>query len=220
VLDAVNRLWHERLVPFEANLRSGRPAPRPSSAVLVPADPTWPAQAARMVARVRHIAGSRAVRVDHVGSTSVPGLVAKDVLDVQVVVPDLDVAGRVAEDLRNAGLVRRDGHWWDSAEDGGTLPKAFAQNADPGRAVNCHVRSVSSPAWREALLLRDHLRTAPDAARAYALLKQRLAATPHESVDAYAEAKTHWIRAELARAEEWAAATGWRALPTGDQPEE
>jgi dephospho-CoA kinase len=194
------RLWHRRLVPFEENLRRRRPAPRPRRAVLVESDPGWPPQAARVVARVRRAAGHHALRVDHIGSTSVPGLLAKDVLDVQVVVDDLATARRVGDDLQAAGLVRRRGDWWDSGPDGADLPKAMAQNADPARAVNCHVRPADSPAWREALLLRDWLRHHPDAAREYAELKRRLAAAPHDSIDAYAQAKTPWIRAALARA--------------------
>jgi dephospho-CoA kinase len=198
VVAAVERLWHERLVPYEENLRARRPAPRVRHAVLVEPDPTWPEQAARVIARARRVGGDRAMRVDHIGSTSVPGLIAKDVLDVQVVVPDLDVAGRVADDLRDAGLVRREGEWWDSADDGSRLPKAIAMNADPGRAVNCHVRPESSPAWREALALRDRLRGDPALAREYAQLKRHLAAAPHASIDAYAEAKTPFVRRVLA----------------------
>jgi dephospho-CoA kinase len=197
VLEAVRRLWRDRLVPFEANLRSGVSAPRPGRAVIVDADPTWPAQAERIIARVRRAASDRAVRVDHIGSTSVPGLAAKDVLDLQVVVADLDTAGRVADDLGTAGLVRREGSWWDSAEDGGRRPKAMAMNADPGRAVNCHVRPEASLAWREALTLRERLRADPALAAEYERLKRRLAAEPHESIDAYAEEKTPFVRRAL-----------------------
>lgn len=215
----VERLWRERLTPFEGNLRHGRPADRLDRAVLVDPDPSWAAQAGRIVARVRRAAGRRALRTDHIGSTSVPGLAAKDVLDLQVVVADLDTAGAVADDLREAGLVRRDGEWWDSAEDGGMLAKAMAQNADPGRAVNCHVRAAGSPAWREALLLRDWLRASPDSAAEYADLKRRLAGIPHESVDAYAQTKTPWVRHALERARAWAQRAGWSAQAREDQQE-
>jgi dephospho-CoA kinase len=201
VLEAARRLWHERLVPFEANLRARRAAPRAERAVLVDPDPTWPEQARRVMARVRRVAGSRAVRVDHVGSTSVPGLIAKDVLDLQVVVADLGVAARLADDLLDAALVRQEGEWWDSAEDGGTVLKAMAMNADPGRAVNCHVRPEASPAWREALAFRDRLRAEPAVAAEYAQLKKRLAAAPHGSIDAYAQAKTPFLRRVLAGAD-------------------
>lgn len=210
---AVDELWSGRLVPFEANLRAGRRAPRASRAVIVPADPTWPEQAQRIIARIRRVAGERALRVDHHGSTSVPGLAAKDVIDVQVVVADLDAAADVAGDLTEAGLVRLPDRWFDVDRDGVERDKQLACNADPVRAVNCHIRPQTSPTWRDALLLRDWLRAMPSAVDEYAQLKRDLAAQPHESIDDYATAKTPWINAALARAESWAEQTGWAAAP-------
>jgi len=166
---AVERLWRERLVPFEEGLRATRRAPRSPTAELVPPDPTWPAQARRVLARVRRAAGDRALSVEHIGSTSVPGLAAKDVLDVQVVVEDLAAAEQVVDDLRQAGLVRCSGEWWDELPGGGTARKALAANADPGRAVDCHVRAPGSPA-RDAVDLRDHLRAHPGDRDAHAAL--------------------------------------------------
>jgi dephospho-CoA kinase len=65
--------------------------------------------------------------------------------------------------------------------------------------VNCHLRPLDSPAWRETLGFRDRLRADPALAAEYGRLKQQLAAAPHESVDAYAEAKTPFIRGVLAQ---------------------
>jgi dephospho-CoA kinase len=208
-LAAVDQLWAQRLVPFEDNLRHRRRAPRPAAPVLVAPDRSWPWQAKRVIARVAAVAAERALRIDHIGSTSVPGLVAKDVLDVQVVVADLDVAKQLADDLLGAGLIRLTGHWWDSAPDGRAWYKAYAANADPGRAVNCHIRPAGSPTWRGALLLRDWLRAHPADAREYAEVKHRLAARPWDSSDAYVDAKTPFVHAALDRAEQWAARTGW-----------
>ncbi|HEU0090322.1 MAG TPA: dephospho-CoA kinase [Pseudonocardiaceae bacterium] len=205
----VDRLWDERLVPFEDNLRRHRRAPRPAAPVLVAPDPDWPQQAQRVIARIAAAAGSRAHRIEHIGSTAVPGLPAKDVLDVQVVVADLEVAQRLADDLLAVGLVRLGGRWCDTARDGSTQNKAFTANADPGRAVNCHLRPAGSPTWREALLLRDWLRTHPAGASEYAQVKQQLAAQRWDSIEAYAEAKTPFVRAALDRAELWAARSGW-----------
>ncbi|HEX2297227.1 MAG TPA: dephospho-CoA kinase, partial [Pseudonocardiaceae bacterium] len=190
---AVDRLWDGRLVPFEHNLRHRTRAARPDAPILVPADRDWAQQAQRVIGRIEAVAGQRALRVDHIGSTAVPGLTAKDVLDLQVVTADLEVAQRLADDLIEVGLVRLGGRWWDNILSGdvpGRLDKAFAANADPGRAVNCHLRAGNSPAWREALLLRDWLRAHPDGAREYAALKQRLAARQWDSIEDYAEAKT------------------------------
>lgn len=205
---AVDRLWHERLVPFEQNLRLRRPAARAPQPVLAAADDTWPAQAGLLCARVAAIAGQRAQRVDHIGSTAVAGLDAKDVLDLQVVVDDLAVAGELADDLIQAGLVRREGRWWDDAADGSHVDKALACNADPARPVNCHIRPAASPAWRESLLLRDWLRAHPEGVREYAAVKHELAERRWDSIDAYAEAKTPFIRSTLDRARRWAAETG------------
>lgn len=165
ILAAVDRLWTQRLVPFEDNLRHRRRAPRTAAPILVAPDDSWPRQAQRVIARVGTVAAGRALRIDHVGSTAVPGLDAKDVLDVQVVVADLEVAKRLAEDLSAVGLVRLPGRWWDNARDGTTRDKAMATNADPARAVNCHIRPADSPAWRETLLLRDWLRSHPAGVR-------------------------------------------------------
>ncbi|MDQ3763275.1 MAG: dephospho-CoA kinase [Actinomycetota bacterium] len=206
---AVDRLWAQRLVPFEDNLRHCRRAPRTAAPVLVASDDSWPQQAQRVIARVKGVAGGRALRIDHIGSTSVPGLDAKDVLDMQVVVADLEAAKRLAADLSAVGLVRLAGRWWDTARDGTTRDKACAANADPARAVNCHIRPADSPTWREALLLRDWLRTHPAGAREYAELKHRLAAQQWDSIDAYATAKTPFISSALDCAERWAARTGW-----------
>ncbi len=198
---AMDGLWSSRLAPFALNLAAGRTAARSTQAVLVDPSPEWGAAGQRLVARVARVAGERARGVEHIGSTSVPGLLAKNCIDLQVVVADLATAGQVADDLRSAGLVRRDGRWWDGDPDAGH-DKALAQNADPGQMVNCHVRTTDSPAWRDALLLRDWLRVTPSGVEEYAALKTRLAAQPHETIDEYADRKTPWMLAALVRATE------------------
>jgi dephospho-CoA kinase len=206
---AVDDIWASRLVPFEENLRAGRRAERSTQAVLADPDPTWPVQAARLVERIRRMAGPRALRIDHHGSTAVPGLAAKDVIDIQVLTEDLATAGELAGSLGEAGLVRLPDRWWDVGRDGAEHDKAMACNADPGRAANVHVRPVDSHTWRDALLLRDWLRATPAGVAEYAARKRELAALPHETIDEYAERKTPWINDALARADEWAARTGW-----------
>ena len=206
---AVDQLWAQRLVPFEDNLRHRRRAPRPAAPILVAPDDSWPWQAKRVIARVAAVAAGRALRTDHIGSTSVPGLDAEDVLDVQVVVADLEVATQLADDLFVAGLIRLTGRWSDNVRDGRTWDKAIAVNADPGRAVNCHIRPFDSPTWRETVLLRDWLCAHPSGVREYAEVKHRLAARPWDSIDAYATAKTPFVSGALDRAEQWAARTGW-----------
>jgi dephospho-CoA kinase len=212
----VERLWQDRLRPYEKNLRLGRHAPAEGALRLVPPDPTWPRQAARVIDRVRHALGGDA-DVTHIGSTAVPGLPAKDLLDLMLAVPTLAEADRLAEALRSAGLPRREGEWYDNARGlpGKTWPKRLHGNADPGRSVNLHVRVAGSPGWRFALLMRDHLRAVPAARDEYAAAKQRWA-EQHADVAGYAEAKEPWFDAEAEAAHRWAEETGWQ--PSGGRP--
>ncbi|WP_125612283.1 dephospho-CoA kinase [Specibacter cremeus] len=205
VLAAVDALWDARLRPFAANLAAGRPAPHPGPAVLVPADPDWPAQAARLAGRIMHAAGDRAVAVDHIGSTSVPSLAAKDVIDLQLRVPSLAVADELAPDLAAAGYpvrpeVRADTpHTVWGRADG--WAKRFHNAADPGRPVNLHVRVDGSPGADLALAFRDWLRANADARREYESVKRALAAAHagDATTAGYAEAKEPWFASAVPR---------------------
>lgn len=213
----VDALWHERLVPFERNLRSGTPSRRPERLSVVDHDPTWPAQAERLLARLRQALGERVVRADHVGSTSVPGLRAKDVIDLQVVVDDLAVLADpgVRAALAQVGFLVPDRLWHDHDHtddhraSSGTWPKRILGTGDPARVVHCHVRSVDSPAWRLALLFRDWWRTEATERAAYADLKAQLVASGISASD-YAEAKEPWFAQAAGRAQTWARRTGWQ----------
>ncbi|WP_158891206.1 dephospho-CoA kinase [Amycolatopsis anabasis] len=212
VLSAVDALWADRLVPFEANVRLRRPR-APRSALISPYDETWPAQAARAIARLRAVAGDKALRIDHIGSTSVPGLPAKDIVDLQLTVATLDDADALADAVSDAGFPRASGEWWDDPQEEGApvWPKRFHFGGDPGRPVNLHVRSTETPAWRLALLFPEYLRAHPAARDSYAEVKWRLARehAADGSVDAYANEKQHWVNAIFDQAEEWATKTGW-----------
>lgn len=212
VLAEVDELWADRLVPFEANLRLRKPRP-PASPVLSAYDPSWPLQAERRLARLRQLAGPRLARADHIGSTAVPGLPAKDVLDLQLTVSTLDDADALAEALADAGFPRLEGEWVDDPQGGGTpWPKRLHVGADPKRAVNLHVRSVETPAWRLALLFRDWIRAHPGEREDYAVVKRRLADehAADGTVEYYAEAKQGWVNEAFTRAEAWAADSSWK----------
>lgn len=99
---AVDALWRGRLVPFEENLRLRRPAAVPAPRV-VPYDPAWPDQYARLAARVRHALGDRVLRVDHAGPTAVPGQAGEDVIELAVAVADAGDSA-VMEALAQAGF--------------------------------------------------------------------------------------------------------------------
>lgn len=215
LLVAVDRLWEERLVPFAANLDAGRRRDRAPIITLSEPDPAWPAVARRQLARIGKAVGDRAATLDHIGSTAVPGLVAKDVLDLQLGVASLEEADESSflAALTAAGYPRVEGFVADTPRvDGGTSevwPKRFHGSSDPGVAVHLHVREVGSPGWRWALLFRDWLRSDPAARADYTALKREVEARGL-SMENYAEAKEPWFDAVHPRVEEWAARTGWR----------
>jgi dephospho-CoA kinase len=223
--DAVDRLWKFRLVPFAENLSRHRLAPRAGGPVLAPANPDWPAQAERLMARLRAAAGGDILALDHVGSTAVPGLAAKDVLDLQLGVADLAAAERIAPLLADAGFPSWPGVSSDNPKPSHPDPadwrKRLHGNADPGRAVNLHVRAVGSPGWRFALCFRDWLRD-DAAARADYLAEKRRAAKLHgvdKSTAGYAADQEGWFTDQAEpRMEEWARRTGWRP-PSYAEPE-
>jgi dephospho-CoA kinase len=205
--DAVDALWASRLEPFATNLRLGRRAPRRQTAELSDPQPGWSAAAQRLIGRLDAVVGRQVRRIDHIGSTSVPGLPAKDIVDIQVVVNDLVVAARVAEHAPEIGFVRVPGEWFGEDRFGRRHREEVLVDADPGRPTNVNIRPVTAPVWRETLLFRDWLRSHPDERDAYAAMKRVLAGS---HVDAYSDEKRPWIHAALARAEGWAATTGWR----------
>ena len=225
--DAVDRLWKFRLAPFAENLARHRLAPRTGGPVLTDPNPDWPAQAARLVARLLASAAQDdltqddlaqdILALDHIGSTAVPGLAAKDVLDLQLGVADMAAAGRIAPLLAEAGFPGWPGILTDNPKPSHPDPadwlKRLHGNADPGRAVNLHVRAVGSPGWRFALCFRDWLREDADA-RADYLAEKRRVATLHgvdTSTAGYAADKEAWFTGHAAaRMEAWVQRTGWR----------
>ncbi|GAA1083487.1 dephospho-CoA kinase [Pseudonocardia alni] len=168
----VDALWDGRLAGFEENLRTGRPA-ADGPPLLVEHDPDWEAQAHRLAERVAVAAGGSGRGVDHVGSTAVPGLPARDVLDLQLAVESPADADTVTEALVAAGFPVD-----TAAPEGTTGTVRVHRSADPGRAAVVAVRVHGSPAWRQAIELRDRLR-ADAAARAGYAAHKRAAAERH-----------------------------------------
>ncbi|MEV7662352.1 dephospho-CoA kinase [Paenarthrobacter sp. NPDC089316] len=216
LLSAVDVLWEQRLVPFADNLKRGVRAARTDAPAMAGPNGDWVRQAARLAARITVAAPDLILAVDHIGSTSVPGLAAKDVLDLQLAVADLETADRISPLLGAAGFpavphVRGDTSK-PSHPDPEDWQKRFHANADPGRAVNLHVRVAGSPGWYYALLFRDWLRAEPSARALYEAHKRHLAAlhAADKGAAAYAEAKEPWFT-EVAwpMMEEWAERAGW-----------
>lgn len=216
VLAHVDRLWEDRLVPFARNLAAGVRAVRSSGPVQEPYRDSWPREASRLCDRIRGAAPEDILGVDHIGSTSVPGLAAKDVIDIQVTVADLAAADRIGHLLSAAGFPGVPGANRDTPKppdlDPARWQKRFHANADPGRDVNVHVRAAGSAGWRYALMFRDWLRADPGATALYAAHKNTLAGrfAGDGTTRGYAEAKEPWFTdVAWPRMTAWAARSGW-----------
>lgn len=224
VLAEVDELWADRLVRFESGVRLRHPAERGPVRVVDP-DPDWPSQAQRLLSRIEQAAGDGALRVDHIGSTSVPGLAAQDVVDVQLTVRSWEDAGTFADQLGAAGFPLgseitggspvgrvQDEEWSASYQ----WHKRYHASADPGRPADVYVRVADSPNWHCALLFPAWLRADAAARGEYEAFKRKLAdGSPSESDAArYAKGKQRWFTENLPRAQEWADRTGWHPPAT------
>ncbi len=221
LVEQARALWTQRILPFEHNLDAGEPAR--SHLALVPYDPTWPDQARRIAARLNTACGHRAVRIDHIGSTAVPGMDGKDVIDVQVTVASLDVADEVAAALTSAGYVHRSittdeskpnarstVAQFDGTDDASLWHKRLHCSADPGRPTNVHLRVDGWPNQQFALLFVDWLTANPVVQEEYLAVKRQVQQTSGGSVEAYVSAKEPWFSDAYVRAWNWADVSGWR----------
>ena len=156
--------------------------------VVVEHDPAWAARFERERARIVAALGERALAVEHIGSTSVPGLAAKPIVDVVVVVPDITAEEDFLDPLLATGYelrVREPGH---------RLVRT------PERDVHVHVYERGATAVDEYLLLRDHLRADTADRDLYAATKRELLDRPWDDMNDYADAKTEVVTAIKARA--------------------
>ena len=168
------------------------PVPRLDGPVtLVEYDPNWPALYAREEARIRSILGDRIVAIHHTGSTSVPGLAAKPIIDITMVVPDPSDEAAYVDDLTAAGyrLVIREPEW-----------REHRVLKGPDTNINLHVFSPNDPEIERMVGFRDWLRTHDDDRELYERRKRELAARTWKYVQNYADAKTEVVEEIVGRA--------------------
>lgn len=156
---------------------------------VVPYDGAWPALFAAEAARIAAATDTLPLRLEHVGSTSVPGLAAKPVLDILAGRPPGSSAAPYVQALVGAGYVHRG--------EQGIPGREFFRRGTP-RAYHLHLAEVDGPVWREMLRFRDALRADPSAAAEYAELKLGLAARFPRDRGAYIGGKGPFI-AEVLR---------------------
>lgn len=176
--------------------------------------PTWPAEYTAIAAPLARVLGNLAIRVDHIGSTAVPGLAAKDVIDVQISVRSFGPP--LEERLASLGYTLEPTITSDHKPPGDRgssveWEKRYFLPPVGQRPSHLHVRILGRANQRYALLFRDYLRANSAAVAAYADLKRRLARLAGDDRVAYTETKDPACDLIMLAAEAWAKSTYWMA---------
>lgn len=184
--------------------------------VIHPYQSTWHNEFLALGKSLRQELGELALRIDHIGSTSVPGLAAKDIIDIQITVQAFDLA--IVRQLEKIGYHQIQHITQDH------LPPGASQTSDwvkwlfkpdaPQRPVNIHVRLAGRANQRYALLFRDYLRSHPTSAEAYAQVKMALAKYHADNIEAYYDVKDPVCDLIMGEAELWATRTLWEPKTT------
>jgi GrpB-like predicted nucleotidyltransferase (UPF0157 family) len=185
---------------------------------ILPYDPRWPGEFAGLGRVLREALGDLALRIDHIGSTSVPGLPAKDIIDIQVTVDRLD-AGALGAALAPAGYTLRDDIVRDHVPPGADpdpaqWTKLYFRAPGQQRRTHLHVRQAGRANQRYPLLFRDYLRAHPDATASYAQIKFALARLHPDDKDAYYDVKDPVCDLIMHSAAMWARETGYTLGPS------
>ncbi|WP_265446566.1 GrpB family protein [Flexivirga meconopsidis] len=176
--------------------------------IVSPYNVGWAAEGIDLADRLRGLMPD-ALAVDHIGSTAVPGLPAKDCLDMMVRVADIDAIE--VDSLRREGFRLRPEPWnRDEQLDGRIWPKLVFAPPVGGRSMNVHIRQVDSATARYALLFRDFLRADDACRQTWGAFKERLAESVPTDLMAYGQVKATAQPLLMTAAEAWAARTDWR----------
>jgi GrpB-like predicted nucleotidyltransferase (UPF0157 family) len=181
--------------------------------VIQPYNPEWTQEFASIRDSLAKILGPRAVRIDHIGSTSVPGLGAKDVIDIQVTVQEL--SPKIIQKMINAGFehignITSDHVPLGENPDPKLWEKLFFNQPQEQRRANIHVRVDGNPNQRYPLLFRDYLRAHPNSARSIELIKREIAKRHADDIETYYDIKDPVYDLIWDAALDWAKYTDWK----------
>jgi GrpB-like predicted nucleotidyltransferase (UPF0157 family) len=174
--------------------------------LISPYDPAWPRLFAQVATALRGALGPVALRLDHIGSTAIPGLHAKPVIDIQVSVASFEPVEAYRDPLESLGYVFR--HWNLDRS------KRYFREKPGDRRTHIHVRRAGSWGEQFALLFRDYLRVHGDDAARYGAVKRSLAEQYGEDRHGYTDAKAPIVWEIMQRADEWSRGTGWTPGPS------
>ena len=185
---------------------------------ILPYNSTWPDEFQRMGAILRQVLGDQAFRINHIGSTSVPGLAAKDIIDVQIsvaaLIPSIESA-MFAHGFTRRVNIDHDHQPPSMTTNPAQWTKWLFHEPEGYRLCNLHMRIAGRANQRYALLFRDYLRAHLLAAQAYAQVKMALAARHADDIAYYYDIKDPVCDIIMAGAEGWAQQHQWM-LPATD----
>lgn len=175
-------------------------------------NPDWPKDFEILRKEIVTVLGDLALRVDHIGSTSVPGLGAKDVIDIQVTVADLN--DTVRDRMTSTGFRMSDytqDHVPAGEDPNPALWMKMYFHEKPGqRLTHIHIRKQGNPNQRYPMLFRDYLRSHPQSAASIEIIKRQLARYHADDAEAYYDIKDPVYDLIWEAAGEWAAVTNWQ----------
>ena len=182
--------------------------------IIVPHQRRWKGEFEALASRLRRIVPDSVLRIDHIGSTSVPELAAKDIIDVQMTVIDLDDLKDLRTAIHNCGFVFRndivsDNFVADTYPDPREWRKAYIREPEGERRVHIHVRELDRCNQRYALLFRDFLRANAAVRKGYQIAKVRLSKVFPECIDGYLYIKDPLMDIIFEGARLWADQTRW-----------
>ncbi len=184
--------------------------------VIVPYREAWVSEFEEIKLGLKDCLGELALRIDHIGSTSVPGLSAKDVIDVQITVANVE-AELLLSRLMEGGYKLVPDIFYDnfvgiSEAQSPQMKKRFSREKEGDRRAHIHIRETGKLNQRYALLFRDYLRASAVTRDGYQVIKERLALLFPESIDGYLYIKDPLMDVIFEGAEQWAVHTGWSQL--------
>jgi GrpB-like predicted nucleotidyltransferase (UPF0157 family) len=170
--------------------------------VVVPYNPAWKTEFSEMGWKLRNAIGDIAHRIHHIGSTSIEGMDAKPIVDIQISVQSMEPMNLYKSKLEEIGLIYQSNN--------PDLTKRFFREAPGAKRMHIHVRELGSWAEQFNLLFRDYLRENPGDCRKYAELKIKLMELFRHDRESYVEGKGPVIWEIMTRANQWSQDTGWK----------
>ena len=163
--------------------------------IVLPYQSEWESEYAREAKRLQDVFGARLHRIHHMGSTSVPGLAAKPIIDILPVVNSLDEIEQFNESMEALG--------YEAKGEFGMPGRRYYRKGGDERTHHIHLYAKGNPEIERHLVFRDYLRAHPEEANAYGTLKEQLAATYPYDIEAYIAGKDAFVKELEHRAIAW-----------------